>query len=274
MNTRLVSDTLSPLPAWPGMADDPSIPSVLPVEPGEQPAVEADEHSLLGLFELLLKDPARVDQLNRDPARQVELVPRFLFLALGSYLFFSAALVVLLCLAPPAAYPHSLLSIPRVQWDDGSALAVVGAYSVGLVLATGVCLPSFYFYGLLSGIQLTMLQIVACVLKGKAEGAILLVGLMPVYVAPILGAVVFEAPPETLEVWLHLGLVLPFLAGLWGLRAIYRAVLGLADTLPPERRCRRTCFLRRLTLAWAACYAAVSPVMIYRLWEFFAGHAV
>jgi hypothetical protein len=34
--------------------------------------------------------------------------------------------------------------------------------------------------------------------------------------------------------------------------------------------CRRQCFLRRLTLSWAAVYTAVVPVMIYRLWEHFA----
>ena len=40
--------------------------------------------------------------------------------------------------------------------------------------------------------------------------------------------------------------------------------------MPPAWRCRRECLLRRLTLAWAAVYAAVLPVMIYRLWEYAA----
>ena len=58
----------------------------------------------------------------------------------------------------------------------------------------------------------------------------------------------FPAPPAALEGALTLGLALPFLAGLWGVRTIYVGFLGLADTLAPERRGRRTVFLRRLTM--------------------------
>ena len=92
----------------------------------------------------------------------------------------------------------------------------------------------------------------------------------PIYVAVVLGMIVFGAPANALEGCLYLGLALPFVAGLEGVRALYRGVLGMAETLPPERRCRRECFLRRLTLSWAAVYTAVAPVMIYRLWELFA----
>jgi hypothetical protein len=87
----------------------------------------------------------------------------------------------------------------------------------------------------------------------------------------VLGMVVFKAPPENLEWGLYAGLALPFVAGLEGVRVIYRGVQGVAEALPPELRCRRECFLRRLTVSWAAVYTAVCPVMIYRLWEFFAG---
>ena len=59
---------------------------------------------------------------------------------------------------------------------------------------------------------------------------------------------------------------MPFVAGLAGQRALYRGVAAMAETVPAERRCRRAGFLRRLTLSWAACYTAVAPVLIYRLW--------
>src|SRR5260221_370696 len=72
---------------------------------------------------------------------------------------------------------------------------------------------------------------------------------------------------ELMETCLSLGLVLPFIAGLAGVRALYRGVSSMAATMPVEKRCRRACFLRRLTVSWAACYTAVSPVLIYRLWE-------
>jgi hypothetical protein len=144
------------------------------------------------------------------------------------------------------------------------------AYTLGLVAATGICLPSFYFYSLLAGVKMSMLQITGQVLKGKAVTALLLVGILPIYVAVVLGTIIFKLPAETLEVYLYLGLILPFLTGLAGMRSIYVGVTGWADTLAPERRCRRACFLRRLTLSWSAVFVAVSPVMIYRLWEYFA----
>jgi hypothetical protein len=256
--TGLTSATIEP---------STEIPEVVPVS---DTRVEVDERSTFGLVELLLKDPERVDDLNRDEARQPEMIPRFLAIALASFALFSLAMIVLLNTAPKAALPRSILPVPSASWEDGSALGLLLAYTLGLVAASGVCLPSFYFYGLLSGVRISMLHVTGEIMKGKAASAIMLLGLLPIYVAVVLGMIVFGAPPASLELWLYLGLILPFLAGFWGIRSIYRGVMGLADTLPPERRCRRECFLRRLTLSWAACYAAVSPVMIYRLWEFFA----
>jgi hypothetical protein len=234
--------------------------------------VERNQESAVGLVELLLKDPERVDALiNRAPERQPVLIPRFLGIALCSYLLFSIALAIILDTATLDAYPKHYLPVPSVRWANGSALSVLAAYNLGLVAATGICLPSFYFFGLLAGVRLTMLQIVAQILRSKAASALVLVGILPIYVAVVLGLAVFGAPPQIQEVCFYGGLVLPFVAGLEGVRCIYRGVLGMAETLPPERRCRRECFLRRLTLSWAAVYTAVSPVLVYRLWEYFAG---
>ena len=236
---------------------------------GDPPA-RADDCSLLGLVELLLKDPDRLDTLNRQEGRQRELMPRFLAIALASYTLFSIAILLILNAAPAEAYPQRLFPVPAARLSDGSALGLLLAYDFGLVAATCICLPSFYFFSLLAGVRLSVAQIVSQIVRCKASAAIVLVGILPIYVAVVLGLIVFQAPPETLELWLYLGLALPFVAGLEGVRAIYRGVAGMAETLPAERRCRRHCFLRRLTLSWAACYSAVSPVLIYRLWEYFA----
>jgi hypothetical protein len=235
--------------------------------PPEEAAVAANEDSTLGLAELLLKDPDRVERLNRNPARVPILVPRFLAVSLVSYTLFAAAMMLIFWLVAAAALPRI---IAADGWSRAAALGLLLGYTLGMVAAVGICLPSFYFYGLLAGVKLSMLGVVAHTLKGQAAGAITLIGILPIYVAAALGFWVFNAPQETLTFWLYLGLGLPFLAGWWGLRSIYRGFMGLADTLPPERRCRRECFLRRLTLSWTAVYGAVSPVMIYRLWEYFA----
>jgi hypothetical protein len=240
-------------------------PSIRP-----EPPVEADEHSLAGLIELLLKNPARVDQLGRDETRQRELIPRFLAIALASLSLFALVLSVIFWVAPPKALPD-LIGDRWARDPISAALSLCLAFTIGTVAASGVCLPSFYFYGLLAGVKISMLQVTGHVMKGKSATSILLIGILPIYVALALGMIAFDVPDRELQIVLTLGLILPFAAGLYGVWSIFRGFMLLADTLPAERRCQRTCFLRRLTLAWAACYTAVSPVMIYRLWQTFAG---
>ena len=72
------------------------------------------------------------------------------------------------------------------------------AYVLGLIAATGVCLPSFYFYGLLSGVRITVLQVTTHITEGMAATALMLLGLLPIYVAYVLGLIVFEAPSSSL----------------------------------------------------------------------------
>ncbi len=239
-------------------------------EPDADP-VSADAHSVLGLVDLLLKAPSQVDQLNRDPARLPELMPRFLGIALAAYTAFAAVMMVIFSFAPTEARPHLFIEMPAFHWFDGTALAIWPAYALGMVLASCICLPSFYFYGLLAGVKLSFAQVVAIVLRSKAAGAVFMLGLLPIYFAWVLGLVIFHANASQLELLLLIGLGLPFIGGLMAVQAIYRGVLGYADTLPADRRCRRECFLRRLTLAWSVVYSAVAPVMIYRLWWWLAG---
>ena len=252
--------------------DRSPVPVVTPAEE-EVPVVEAapDERSVLDLTELLLKDPGRLDRLARDEVRQPLLIPSFLAVGLASFSLFALALVLTLGAAPAAALP-GFLAGPWAASRTASSVALWLVYALGFTLTTGVCLPSFYFYGLLAGVRVSWLQVTAQVMKGQASTAVMLMGILPVYLAAALGAIVFAAPPDVLRVVLYAGLGLPFAAGLWGVRSIYAGFLGLSDTLPPERRWQRECWLRRLTAACSACYTAVCPVMIHTLWEYFAEH--
>ncbi len=245
-----------------------SAPEVLPVTE-TAPEVVADEGSVLGLTELLLKNPDRLDRLARDDGRQRLLIPSFLAVGMASFSLFAVALVLTINAAPPAALPEPLAT----HWAlhrDGSAIALWLAYALGFTLTAGVCLPSFYFYGLLAGVRVSWLQVTAQIMKGQAATAIMLMGILPVYLAAAVGTVVFGAQLHVLRLVLYIGLGLPFVAGLWGVRSIHAGFLGLTDTLPPERRCQRECWLRRLTAACSACYTAVCPVMIFTLWRYFA----
>jgi hypothetical protein len=241
-----------------------------PEEP-PAPEVTADEHSVLGLTELLLKDPNRVDRLAREEDEQPFLIPRFLAVGLTSFSLFALALALTLGAAPAAALPWPLAETWAAHPTE-AGVAVWLAYALGFTLTTGVCLPSFYFYALLAGVRVSWPQVTAQVMRGQGSTAIMLMGILPVYLAVALGAIVFGAPPEVLKIVLTIALLLPFAAGLWGVRSIYIGFLGLSDTLPPERRCQRECWLRRLTAACSACYTAVCPLMIYTLWYFFADH--
>jgi hypothetical protein len=220
---------------------DENIPLAIPAEdgqddlPADEPAVQPNLSSTLGLVELLLKYPSRADALNREEHRQAFLIPRFLGIALASYVLFCIAMIVILNAAPTEAYPKRLLPVPSASWSNGSPLSLLFAYTFGLVAATCICLPSFYFFSLLAGVRLSMIQIVGQVVRCKASIAIVLVGILPIYVAVVLGMVVFDAPTKAMESCLYLGLVLPFIAGLEGVRSIYRGVMGMAETMRPER---------------------------------------
>lgn len=265
--------------------------AVVPVEsefPAERSSDEPLRTSLLGIVELILKRRDRLEWLIRQGSLQSQLVPKFLAIALTGFVFFGVALSLVFTSAGQwprlmaiedllAGHAASAVSFDVLaatesrfgRWWDGSALTLIAAYAIGLIAATGVCLPSLYFYGLLAGVRMTMLDVVIHALKAKATSAIALVGVLPIYAALGLGIVIFDVPEAVRNATFSLGMILPFLAGLFGTYSLYRGFSGLTDTLPPDRRPQRECFLRRLVLSWAACYTAVTPIMIYTLWVAF-----
>ena len=232
----------------------------------ESPADNRNESKTTELVELMLKDGRRLDALIREESRAPELIPRLLAVALVGFTIFGIAATLIINLG--GSLPGW---VPGVRWLDGTWANLTLAYVLGLVAATGVCLPSFYFYGLLAGVKLSMLQSAAHAVKCLAVTSVVLVGALPIYVAVSLGMVVFSAPPDWLRFSVTLGLALPFVAGLWGVKTLFLGFADLADTQPVQRKAQRARFLRRLTVAWAACYTTVTPVMIIWLWTRLSG---
>jgi hypothetical protein len=248
--------------------------------------VNPREITMLALVELVLKDRWRLYRMLRIPSAATLLLPRLLAISLAGFVLFGVAMSLVLTVAgrwpsltaiaawldTPAATPLAFNAIESswghlAPWINGEALALVGAYAFGLVAASGVCLPSLYFYCLLAGVRMTMLEVVVHAVKSKAVAAVALVGILPIYVAIAMGVVIFDGGEYFLAATMLLGLMLPFIAGLWGTVSLYQGFSQLCDTMPPDRAKRRECFLRRLVLSWSACYSAVMPVMIYSLWE-------
>jgi hypothetical protein len=245
----------------------------------------ASAPGMLDLVELILKQSGRLDQLIREPALAKHLAPRFLAIALASFALFGVAMSLVFGAAGvwprltsltdvlhgdggwPLVFADAHGSSILSHWLDGGAWVLIAAYAFGLIAASGICLPSLYFYGLLAGVRMSMLDVVLHTLKSKATAAVALIGLLPIYAALALAVVIVPAPAAIRGPVFWLGLILPFLAGLWGTWSLYRGFLGLTETLPSECRGQRRCFLRRLVLAWAACYSAVTPVLIFTLWQ-------
>ena len=259
-----------------------------------QKGVEGDVEEPIGrgplaLLELILKDPRRLDRLIREPAEQPELLFRLLAVCLVGFTFFGVSMSLVLSTTlvwPQLSAIDQVLasthgSLIRFQgdpaanlstpWLNGNALRLIAAYAIGLIGATGICLPSLYFYGLLAGVRMTMMDVVIHAIKSKAVAAVTLVGILPLYAAFGLAITIFPLSGMVRDAVLLLGLILPFVAGLSGTYSLYRGLSTLTDTMTRDRREYRECFLQRLVLSWSAVYSAVSPVLIFTLWQRFQG---
>lgn len=218
------------------------------------------------VLELLLKDQAKLDRLLADEAGQRHLSPKLLGIALAGFTIYGVVATVLLNLARQSS-GFWLAGVPAAYWDGPSIANLTLAYSLGLIAANGICLPSFYFYGLLAGVRVSMLGVAAHALKGMAAGAVALVALVPMYVAVSLSVLVYSDNRLWLAELVMLALALPFLAGIFGAVCLYRGFVGLAGGICDPRPQQRACLLRRLILAWSACYTCVTPLAIYTLWQ-------
>ena len=248
--------------------------------------VDTANVSTLGLVELLLKNRRGLHQVLRSHATHAVLLPRLLAISLAGFVLFGVTMSLVLTVAgrwPSLTAIATWIETPRAgllsfatidsswgklgPWISGKTLVFTGAYAFGLVAASGVALPSLYFYCLLAGVRMTMLEVVVHAVKSKAIAAVALVGILPIYVAAAMGVLIFDVGEFWLRMTLLLGLMLPFIAGFWGTASLYQGFSQLCDTMPADRVAQRECFMRRLVLSWSACYSAIMPVMIFSLWE-------
>lgn len=268
-------------------AMDPHMTPAKSASAGPPPTWPNSRIGGLDLIEYILKQPETLHQVIREPRGQAALIPRLLGISLLGFLFFGVAMSLVFAASgtwPALTRIVTWLDSPQLPliafagdstslisaWIDGSAFALIAAYALGLIAASGICLPSLFFYGLLAGVRMSMIDVVLHTLKSKATAAVALVGILPIYATVALSTIIFELPTSMVHLVFFLGLILPFLAGLWGTRSLYLGLATLCDTMSAHRRVKRECFLRRLVLSWSAIYTAITPVMIFTLWEFFS----
>lgn len=205
-------------------------------------------------YELVLRDGPGLDRFIVEPALQEAGVRQLLGVSIVGTLAYGAmvGLVAQLSGAAPSFFGRlPLLTLP---------LALSGAF----IGALAICMPSFYFYTQLSGLDASLRVVTGQALRVQARTSVLMLGVLPIYVALALASVVgFIDGGRALVSW---GLALPFVVGLWGLRSLWLSFRRLSDTLPVAHQ-RRPWFLPRMVLAWGVVYSVVAPVALYRLIE-------
>lgn len=215
---------------------------------------------LFQFFEAMLRDGKGVDDMVCDEENLVATLQKMLLLAIFGLMAYGVAFGALLQAAPMEALSLGIFDAPGnpVLWMP---LTLTG----GFLTAIAVCLPSFYFYTQLSGLDASFRLVTAQSLRVQARTSLLLLGILPFYFAfgltPFLGV---DALAMELEFVIAVGLVLPFVVGFTGLWSVYASFRRLVERLPLTHP-RRGDFVLRMVAAWAAVMACVAPVAVYRI---------
>ncbi|MFZ5468743.1 MAG: hypothetical protein ACOZIN_04820 [Myxococcota bacterium] len=226
-------------------SDSAQLRPVVPSEPEER---DLGERPLM--MDLILRGRKRLNRLLCDDHQLPSALQRLLLLSLAGLLVHG--LVV--------GFAAQVLEVSL--FGGHPVLWMPLASMVSFLGALCVCLPSFYFYTQLSGLDASFRLVTGQALRAQATTSVLLLGALPFYVAWVLSCVLgLYSDAETV---VQVGLFLPFGVGLFGVHALYRAFCDLAEHLPITHR-RRGNFLRRMVLAWGAVYTVVAPVMLYRV---------
>src|SRR5215204_2086245 len=98
------------------------------------------EPTFAELTEMTLKRPDDLRSVTRNEDLQPRVVLNLLLIGLAGIALFSIAFTIILACAPPLDWA------PRVSLRDRSLFRPVLTYTIGMVGALGLCLPSFYFY--------------------------------------------------------------------------------------------------------------------------------
>ena len=213
--------------------------------------------NLFGYIELLLKDRRRLGQLLLNERRSLEALPNLLGVAIVGFAVYGLIISIVFRLSGSA--DTELLK--SANW-----FVVTLSYTFGLIGAVCVCLPSFYFYALLAGVRASMAQVAAQSVRALATTALLLLGIMPIYVVAVIGLYIGgDALRNEYALSLSAGFALPFIAGLFGVITFYRGFVDLSNTLPSQRHRKCGKFLRFMAVCQSGLYAVVAPAMIYTL---------
>lgn len=246
----------------PRLREDEELLETLPATPDQAPKAFS---SIWGLFEVLLKAPERLNPFIRLPGLQASLSAGFVAITFVGLALYAVGLFAALYFAPNEARPALLDG----GWDGGvaSLVGLVAAYPGGVLLASLIVLPSYWFFGLLCGVKMPIGEVLTHSLKGKAATTVLVLGLMPIYAVIVVCLILAKVPGELIKPILWMGLLLPFLAALRGAGAIQAGFRNVVATTPDLSAASRVAIPTSLMLMWALLFTLTAPVIMYRLWD-------
>ena len=215
-------------------------------------------------FDAMLRDDHIVDDMVCDHSQLTGTIQKLLGLAVLGLLLYGVALGMIMQAGLSTGVLDLRLSGNPVLWMPPTLAG-------GFLAAIAICLPSFYFYTQLSGLDASFRLITAQSLRVQARTSIILLGILPFYVAwgltPFLG---IGNLSTDIHVVLAAGLILPFIVGFAGLISIYRSFRRLVERLPITHP-RRGDVVLRLVLCWGAVMICVAPVAMYRTGQYLSG---
>lgn len=204
------------------------------------------------LVDLLLREPTALDDAFATAPGAAGVLPRLVYVSMGSLLAYAAVM--------------GLLTLPTAPSFD-VPLRVLYAYGGGFFGAQVAALPSAWFYALLAGIRQPAWRVAAEAMRAHATTSMVLLGVLPVYLAAALGAAVLDPFDDGPAHLLYLlGFSVPFVAGLAGTFAMYRAFGRLVQQTRQDPDAPRTPTPALLVLAWSALFTTMAPLGVYCLY--------
>jgi hypothetical protein len=211
------------------------------------------------ITEMILRDQKNLSALIQDEHRSMPTITRLLIISIAGLSVHGlvlGAVTEILGIGPSSELGFMSGGHPVLWMAPVFVAAFMGALSI--------CLPSFYFYTQLSGLDASFRVVTAQALRAQATTSVLLLGALPVYVAIALASVLHVM--VSADQAITIGIALPFLIGLFGVRAVQNGFRDLLTSLPITHA-RRGNFVGRMVLAWGAVYTAIAPIALYRLAE-------
>jgi hypothetical protein len=216
-------------------------------------AVNSD---LPSAFDLILRGQRDLDVLLQNEANHVPIIRKLLTIAVLGLAAqgFTVGLTAQVLGADEMVLFGDMVSGPIAAW-------MPVCFVVAFLGALSICLPSFYFYTQLSGLDASFRLVTAQALRTQATTSVFLFGVLPIYLALGLTSIVTHAvAPDTV---VFFGFVSPFVVGLTGVVALYRGFKHMLTYLDITHE-RRGDFLLRALVAWSGVYTAIAPVALYR----------